>query len=175
VPVPLVIAQLRVSERHAPLSMWKPVLQVTGPHAPHVVDPAAQLRDPVPLAMVQLSDPDGLLQLCDVDAVPHTAESVGVQLCDVTGDPVQLAVPVGVQLWLVAGLLPALQKLSATVLPRLSRHVTDRVCEPELAVQTQLEVRVCVPLFSVKLQVALRVCVPTPPHTAVTEQVPHEP
>jgi hypothetical protein len=172
----LATTQLRVFDRQAPLSMWKPVLQVTGAQAPHVVDPAAQLRDPVPLGMVQLSDPAGLSQLCDVLAVPHTAESVGVQLCDVTGDPVQLAVPVGVQPWVVPGLVPApLQKLSATVLPVLSRHVTDRVCEPEFAVQTQLEVRVCVPLFAVKLQLALRVCVPTPPHTAVTEQVPHEP
>jgi hypothetical protein len=144
-------------------------------HVPQVVEPAAQLCVPVPLAMKQLCEPDGLLHDCDVAAVPHTDESVGVHDCEVVGDPVQLAVPVGVQLWLVAGLLPALQKLSATVLPRLSRQVTDRDCEPELASQPQLEVRDCEPLFAVKLHDALRVCVPVPPHTAVTEQVPQEP
>jgi hypothetical protein len=152
------------------------VLQATTVHVPGVVEPAAQNSEPVPLARKQLRDPSGLLHCCEVTAAPHTAESVGVHDWEVTGDPVQLAVPVGVQLWLVAGLVPApLQKLSATVLPRLSWHTTDRVCDPLLSTQSQLDVRVCEPLFALKLQLALRVCVPTPPHTAVTEHVPQLP
>jgi hypothetical protein len=145
-------------------------------HVPQVVEPAAQLCVPVPLAMKQLCDPAGLLHACEVVAAPHTPESVGVQLCEVVGDPVQLAVPVGVQLWLVDGLAPApLQRLSATVLPWLSRQTTVRDWEPVPASQPQLEVRDCEPLFAVKLHVALRVCVPEPLHTDDAEQVPQPP
>ncbi len=77
-PVPLAIAQLLVSERQAPLSMWKPVLQLVGAHVSHVVEPSAQLCDPVPLVMVQARDPEGLLHACESTDAPHTAESVGV-------------------------------------------------------------------------------------------------
>ncbi len=150
-------------------------MQPVTPQPPQVVEPAAQLCEPVPLAMAQLSDPAGLVHDCVVAAAPHTAECVGVHDPVVAGDPVQLGVPVRVQLWPLDGLLPALQKLSATVLPRLSWQVTDRDCEPEPAFQPQLDVRDCEPLFALKLHVALRDCVPVPLHTADALQLPHEP
>jgi hypothetical protein len=149
-------------------------LQLDAVHAPHVVAPAAQLCVPVPFATVQLCEPDGLLHACEVTAVPHAAASVGVQLCEVTAVPVQLAVPTGVQLCDAAGFTAA-QKASATTAPRLSQHLTVRVCVPVFAFQLQLEVRVCEPLLAVKPHDAERVCVPVPPHTAVTEQALHEP
>ncbi len=143
--------------------------------APQAVEPAEQLREPVPLAMKQPSDPAGLVHDCEVADAPHTAESVGVHDPVVAGDPVQLGVPVGVQLWLLDGLLPALQKLSATVLPRLSWQNTERDCDPVPVSQPQLELRDCEPLLAVKLHVALRDCEPVPLHTADAEQAPHPP
>ncbi len=153
--MPLAIVQLRVFGRHAPLSMWKPALQLDGVHVPHVVEPAAQLCVPVPLAIVQLRVPAGLLQACESVAAPHAAESVGVQACVVLGVPVQLAVPVGVQLCVVDG-RAAVHRLSATVLPRLSLQITSRDCEPLSASHPQLELRVWLPLLAVKLQLAVR-------------------
>jgi hypothetical protein len=145
-------------------------------HAPQLVPPAAHCCSPVPFATAQARVPAGLLHACDVTDVPHTELFVGVHPCDVTGEPPHVAVPVGVQLCVLAGLLPAPpQSASATVLPRLSRHTTVRLCDPVFAFQAQLELRDCVPLFAVKPQVALRVCVPAPAHTAVTEHALHAP
>jgi hypothetical protein len=114
-----------------------------------VVEPAAQVFDPVPLAIVQLAAPAGLEQLWLVVGVPHWVapvgepEAVGVQDWEVEGCVPQLAVPVGVQLCEVDGFVTvAEQKESATVAPRLSRQATVRLWDPEFVFQPQVLVRV---------------------------------
>jgi hypothetical protein len=114
-----------------------------------VVEPAAQVLDPVPLATVQLAEPAGLEQLWLVVGVPHWVapagepEAEGVQDCVVAGAVPQLAVPVGVQLCERAGLVAvAEQNESATVAPKLSWQTTVRLWDPEFVFQPQVFVRV---------------------------------
>jgi hypothetical protein len=150
----------------------------------HITPPAGQSSMPMPLVIGQLRAPAGLEQACEVGpTAPQTAESVGVQLCELAAVPhaPMPGLPVGVQACEVGPTAPqtpgsvGVQPCDVTSVPQLVGVdvgvqpwvVTGR--GPQSASATtfprssvQVMVRVCEPEPAVQTHAAERVCVPLP-------------